>query len=95
MASGAQTIANQGLHHEPVLRRAASTDRRHALYTHDDPGTQVLDPGVGRAAVDVLKGVLTQGTGRRHSARRPPAGRQDGHPGRQHQRLVRRLHAGS
>ena len=36
------------------------------LYTHNDPGTQVLDPGVADAAVDIMKGVLTEGTARRH-----------------------------
>ena len=46
MASGMQTIANQGLHHDPYyvdyIDRADGT----RLYTHDDPGAQVLDPGV-------------------------------------------------
>src|SRR4029079_11927393 len=34
------------------------------LYTHDDPGVQVLDPGVALTEVATLKGVLTQGTAR-------------------------------
>ena len=31
------------------------------LYTHEDPGVQVLDPGVALTEVATLKGVLTQG----------------------------------
>lgn len=62
MASGMQTIANNGLHHDPYyvdyIERADGT----RLYTHDDPGVQVLDPGVALNAVSVLKGVLTRGT---------------------------------
>jgi penicillin-binding protein 1A len=64
MASGMQTIANQGLHHDPYyvdyIDRADGT----RLYTHDDPGVQVLDPGVALTEVSVLKGVLTNGTAR-------------------------------
>jgi membrane peptidoglycan carboxypeptidase len=62
MASGMQTIANNGLHHDPYyvdyIERADGT----RLYTHEDPGVQVLDPGVALTAVATLKGVVTQGT---------------------------------
>ena len=68
MAAGMQTIANQGLHHDPYyvdyIERADGT----RLYTHDDPGVQVLDPNVALTAVATLKGVLTQGTGRQSLA---------------------------
>jgi penicillin-binding protein 1A len=64
MASGMQTIANQGLHHEPYyvdyIDRADGT----RLYTHEDPGVQALDPGVALTEVSILKGVLTKGTAR-------------------------------
>ena len=67
-----------------VLRRVRSTtgDGRR-IYTHDDPGTQVLDPGVaadrgrrpeGRAA--------PSGTGRRYPLERSPGGGQDRAPRR-------------
>ena len=45
------------------------------MYTHDDPGVQVLDPGVALQAVDVLKGVLVNGTGRRYPLNVPAAGK--------------------
>jgi penicillin-binding protein 1A len=71
MAAGMQTIANQGLHHDPYyvdfIDRADGT----RFYTHDDPGVQVLDPGVALTEVGVLKGVLTKGTARRALAKFP------------------------
>ena len=49
MASGAQTIANEGLHHEPYFVEYIDDADGTRIYTHDDPGTQVLDRGVGAA----------------------------------------------
>ena len=66
MASGAQTIANHGLHMAPYYVEQITDHDGTVLYTHNDPGTQVLDPGVADAAVDIMKGVLTEGTARRH-----------------------------
>jgi membrane peptidoglycan carboxypeptidase len=64
MAAGMQTIANQGLHHDPYyvdyIERVDGT----RFYTRDDPGVQVLDPGVALTAVWTLKGVLSGGTAR-------------------------------
>jgi membrane peptidoglycan carboxypeptidase len=62
MASGMQTIANQGLHHDPYYVDYVDRADGTRLYTHDDPGVQVLDPGVALTEVATLKGVLTQGT---------------------------------
>jgi penicillin-binding protein 1A len=64
MAAGMQTIANQGLHHDPYYVDYIDRADGSRLYTHDDPGVQVLDPGVALTAVSVLKGVLTNGTAR-------------------------------
>ncbi len=75
MASGAQTIANRGLHHEPYyVERILSP--RGLVYEHVVAGTQVLDPGVADQTAAILKGVLTRGTGARGRsvARRRPAG---------------------
>jgi penicillin-binding protein 1A len=62
MASGMQTIANQGLHHDPYYIDYIERSDGTRLYTHDDPGVQVLEPGVALTAVATLKGVLSQGT---------------------------------
>ena len=59
MASGAQTIANDGLHHEPYYVEYIDAADGRRIYTHAVAGTQVLDRGVALTAVDVLKGVLT------------------------------------
>ena len=77
MASGAQTIANDGLHHEPYYVDSIDTADGRRIYTHADAGTQVLDPGVALTAVDTLKGVLRIGTGRRYPLAdgRPAAGK--------------------
>ena len=77
---------------EPYYVEYIDDWRGERVYTHDDPGVQVLDPGVALQAVDVLKGVLVNGTGRRYPLNVPAAGK-TGHAGQQHQRLVRRVHA--
>ncbi len=77
MASGAQTLANNGLHHEPYYVDTIDTADGRRIYTHVDAGTQVLDPGVADTAVDTMKGVLRVGTGRRYPLAdgRPAAGK--------------------
>ena len=60
MASGAQTIANEGLHHEPYyVERVERTDGSQ-LYVHEDAGQQILDRGVALSAVDTMKGTLSE-----------------------------------
>ncbi len=65
MASGAQTIANNGLHHDPYFVDHIEKADGTRLYTHYSPGAQVLDEDVALTATAVLKGVLTRGTARR------------------------------
>ncbi len=65
MASGMQTIANQGLHHEPYYVETIDRADGTRLYTHAVTGTQVLDPGAALTTVNTLKGVLTDGTARK------------------------------
>ncbi len=64
MASGAQTIANNGVHHDPYyvdwVERADGT----RTYTHEDAGQQVLDEAAALQTTDILKGVLRKGTAR-------------------------------
>jgi membrane peptidoglycan carboxypeptidase len=77
MASGGQTIANQGLHHDPYFVEHVDTVNGSRLYTHDDPGVQVLDPTVALTEIDMLKGVIDEGTGHRYPLAngRPAAGK--------------------
>jgi penicillin-binding protein 1A len=83
MASGAQTIANDGLHHEPYYVESIERADGTTMYTHTDPGTQVIDAEVAHSATSALRGVLTKGTARPSLAKFPfPAagktGTQDG-----------------
>ncbi len=64
MAAGIQTIANEGLHMQPYFVEYIDDARGERVYTHSDPGTQVLDRQVALTAIDVMKGVLTGGTAR-------------------------------
>jgi membrane peptidoglycan carboxypeptidase len=77
MAAGAQSIANEGVHHEPYyVERVESADGRE-IYKHYSAGTQVIDRGVALKAIGVLKNVLgPEGTGRRFPLDgRPAAGK--------------------
>ncbi|HEX3090717.1 MAG TPA: transglycosylase domain-containing protein [Ilumatobacteraceae bacterium] len=71
MAAGMQTIANGGLHHDPYYVDYIEKPDGTRLYTHDDPGVQVLDPGVALTAIWTLKGVLTKGTAAKSLANFP------------------------
>ena len=76
MASGAQSVANGGLHHQPYYVDWIDTADGRRIYSHADAGTQVLDKGVADTAVETLKGVLRVGTGRRYPLEgRPAAGK--------------------
>lgn len=79
MASGIQSIANEGIHHQPYYVDYVDDAFGNRIYTHFDPGVEVLDRQVALTAIDVLKGVLTGGTARRELAdfasRRPAFGK--------------------
>jgi penicillin-binding protein 1A len=79
MAAGIQTIANEGVHYEPYYVEYIDDAFGNRVFTHFDPGTQVLDRDVALTAIDILKGVLTSGTARGSladfAARRPAIGK--------------------
>jgi membrane peptidoglycan carboxypeptidase len=67
MASGMQTLANEGLHHEPYFVERVETASGESLYAHIDPGTQVFERAAALTTIDILKGVIYNGgTARRH-----------------------------
>ena len=76
MASGAQTIANGGVHMQPffVERIEGSSG---VVYEHNDPGQAVFSKEVADKTVAILKGVMTSGTARRSAldGERPSAGK--------------------
>ena len=79
MASGIQSIANEGVHHDPYYVESIDDAFGNRIYTHFDPGTEVLDRNVALTTIDVMKGVLTSGTARGSLAdfasRRPAFGK--------------------
>ena len=79
MAAGMQTIANNGVHHEPFFIRYIDDASGARVYTHASLGTRVLDEDVALTAVDILKDTLRVGTGRSELAsffaERPAAGK--------------------
>lgn len=64
MAAGIQTIANEGVHNEPYYVEYIDDSAGIRVYTHVADGVQVLDRQVALTAIDVLHGVLTDGTAR-------------------------------
>lgn len=80
MASGIQSIANEGIHHQPYYVEFIEDAFGERVYTHVDDGVEVLDRDVALSAIDIMKGVLT-GDGTASSAladfasRRPAFGK--------------------
>jgi penicillin-binding protein 1A len=78
MAAGIQTLANEGLHHDPYFVEFIDGPNGERLFTHLDPGVQVLDREAALTTVDILKGpIYGGGTGRRAAFddRRPAFGK--------------------
>jgi membrane peptidoglycan carboxypeptidase len=67
MAAGIQTLANEGTHQEPYYVEFINDAEENRMYTHFDPGTQVLDRVVALETVDIMKGVISGGTARREA----------------------------
>jgi membrane peptidoglycan carboxypeptidase len=65
MASGAQSLANNGLHHEPYYVEWVEHADGTRLYTRESAGEQVLDVEAALTTTSILRGVLTKGTARR------------------------------
>ena len=76
MASGAQTIANLGVHHEPYFVEKIE-DATGVIYQHELNPDQALSEASALRSVDALKGVLKFGTARRTQldGGRPAAGK--------------------
>jgi penicillin-binding protein 1A len=62
MAAGYSTIANQGVRHDPYYIEKIVDRDGQVRYQHQDAGVQAIDPGVALRSVDIMKGVLRQGT---------------------------------
>ena len=75
MASAYGTLATGGTHY-PVTVITKVTDRNgETIFESKPKGEQVLKPQVARATTDILKGVISSGTGSRADIGRPAAGK--------------------
>ena len=75
MAVAYGVLANQGKRCEPyVVSRITGPDGK-VLYEHKPSCKQVIDPGVANQVVDMLRYVVTSGTGRRAQIGRPVFGK--------------------
>ena len=64
MATVMATIANNGVHHTPyVVAKVVNADGTVLIDETNNPGDKVLDPDVARCEQNVLRGVVTHGTG--------------------------------
>jgi len=68
MASGMQSIANEGVHHEPYFIERVDDSAGRRLYTHQSDGERVLDRSAALTTIDTMKATLTDGTARRELA---------------------------
>ena len=77
MASGAQTIANTGLHQEPFFIESIADGFGNTLFKHTSIGSQVVSAETAAKEVAILKQVLIKGTARRTPLEdnRPSAGK--------------------
>jgi penicillin-binding protein 1A len=65
MATAFATFAADGVRHDPVFITKVEDSSGHVLFKDDSQGIRVLDPQVARTVTDVLRGVITKGTGTR------------------------------
>ena len=77
MASAFQTVANQGAHLEPYYIEKILAADGSVIYQHQAQPVQVISPDVANNAIDIMRGVLTRGTGRkgRLNGDRPSSGK--------------------
>ena len=66
MASGIQTVANEGVHKQPYYVDYITDAQGGRTYTHSDSGSKVFDRDKALLTIDILKGVIRSGTGRRY-----------------------------
>ena len=64
MAQAYATIANGGTKHEAVCIESIKDSNGNVIYTANTTGEKVLDTALTEAATEVMKGVVTSGTGR-------------------------------
>jgi penicillin-binding protein 1A len=75
MASAYGTLADAGTHATPIGILKVTDKDGTVLYTAKTTSTQAIDPAVAYLTTDILKGVITHGTGTAAKIGRPAAGK--------------------
>lgn len=75
MASAYGTLANAGVHNEPIVITKVVDPAGKVLLQAKPKGVRAIRPEIAKATTDVLRGVITQGTARRAAIGRPAAGK--------------------
>ncbi len=65
MATAFATFAADGVRHDPVFITKVEDANGKVLFKDQTEGVRVLDPQIARTVTDVLRGVITKGTGTR------------------------------
>ena len=75
MASAFGTLANGGVRTKPYSIAQVADGSGKVLFTAKPSSSKALDPAVAYLTTDLLKGVITSGTGKRANIGRPAAGK--------------------
>src|ERR1041385_5261256 len=77
MAAAYASFADDGVYHEPYFVETVRDREGKVLYQHESKGRRAVSPEVARQVTDVMKGVITGGTGTaaRFPDNRPAAGK--------------------
>lgn len=75
MASAYGTLANQGVHVEPVAVTKITDAEGHVIEEFQPVSSQAIDRNVANQATDILQGVIQRGTATRANIGRPAAGK--------------------
>lgn len=75
MASAYGTLANQGVHVEPMAVTKITDAEGHVIEEFQPVSNQAIDRNVANQATDILQGVIQRGTATRANIGRPAAGK--------------------
>jgi membrane peptidoglycan carboxypeptidase len=63
MATVFATFAADGVRHDPVFIKRVEDSEGHVIFEDKGEGVRAIDPQIARTVTDVLRGVITNGTG--------------------------------
>jgi 1A family penicillin-binding protein len=75
MASAYGTLATGGVRHKPIAITKIVDVNGKTIFSAKRKGSRALEPEIAKAATDILKGVVSGGTGTRANIGRPQAGK--------------------